>query len=189
MRYSKILFHPIFIFIFSIVALATSLFLYIYWYVEVSVGLDSVVRRFNLDSAQFLELQTWVVILVLSILVGIILVLALTQLPGKKLREAQQVVLNRRRSGLLRDSIISIAFGIVVMLMSLSALITRPRFSAVTPFYAANAKATGAKSIVGAILTDFRGIDTLGEITVLAVAAIGVLALMKLRDDKNQPAE
>lgn len=74
MRYSKFFIHPVFIFIFSIVALATSLFLYIYWYVEVSVGLNSVVRKFNLDSAQFLELQTWVVILVLSILVGIILV-------------------------------------------------------------------------------------------------------------------
>ena len=73
MRYSRLLFHPIIVFIFSIIALATSLILYIYWYVEVSVGLKSVVRRFNLDSAQFLELETWVVILVLSILVGIIL--------------------------------------------------------------------------------------------------------------------
>ena len=73
MRYSRLLFHPIIVFIFSIIALATSLILYIYWYVEVSVGLKSLVRRFNLDSAQFLELETWVVILVLSILVGIIL--------------------------------------------------------------------------------------------------------------------
>ena len=73
MRYSRLIFHPIIVFIFSIIALATSLILYIYWYVEVSVGLKSVVRRFNLDSAQFLELETWVVILVLSILVGIIL--------------------------------------------------------------------------------------------------------------------
>jgi len=73
MRYSRLLFHPIVVFIFSIVALATSLFLYIYWYVEVSVGLKSVASKFNLDSAQFLELETWVVILILSILVGIIL--------------------------------------------------------------------------------------------------------------------
>ena len=73
MRYSRLVFHPIIVFIFSIIALATSLFLYIYWYVEVSVGLKSVARRFNLDSAQFLELETWVVILVLSILVAIIL--------------------------------------------------------------------------------------------------------------------
>jgi signal transduction histidine kinase len=55
------------------VALATSLFLYIYWYIEVSTGLKAVVDKFNLDSGQILESQTWVVILVLSILVGIIL--------------------------------------------------------------------------------------------------------------------
>jgi len=66
-------FHPIFIFILSIVALGVSLFLYIYWYIEVSAGLKSVVRKFNLHSAQVLEPQTWLVVLVLSILVGIIL--------------------------------------------------------------------------------------------------------------------
>jgi len=66
-------FHPILIFIFSVVALAASLFLYIYWYVEVSSGLKEVVRRYDLDPARFYEAQTWVVILVLSILVGIIL--------------------------------------------------------------------------------------------------------------------
>ncbi len=65
--------HPIFIFVFSILALATSLFLYIYWYIEVSTGLNAVVKKFNLDSRQVLEPQTWVVVLVLSILVGIIL--------------------------------------------------------------------------------------------------------------------
>ncbi len=65
--------HPIFVFVFSILALAASLFLYIYWYIEVSMGLNAVVNKFNLDSRQVLEPQTWVVILVLSILVGIIL--------------------------------------------------------------------------------------------------------------------
>jgi two-component system phosphate regulon sensor histidine kinase PhoR len=66
-------YHPVFIFVFSIVALATSLFLYIYWYMEVSTGLQAVVAKHQLDPDQFLEAQTWVVILVLSILVGIIL--------------------------------------------------------------------------------------------------------------------
>jgi len=73
MNRTKWFFHPIFIFILSIVALVTSLFLYIYWYVEVSTGLKSVVNKFNLDSNQVLESQTWIVIMVLSILVGIIL--------------------------------------------------------------------------------------------------------------------
>lgn len=65
--------HPIFIFILSVLALGTSLFLYIYWYIEVSAGLKAVVQRFQLDPSQVLEPQTWVVILVLSILVGVIL--------------------------------------------------------------------------------------------------------------------
>jgi len=72
MNRSNWLFHPILILIFSILALGTSLFLYIYWYIEASTGLKSIVKRFNLDAGQVLESQTWVVILVLSILVGII---------------------------------------------------------------------------------------------------------------------
>lgn len=65
--------HPIFIFVLSILALGTSLFLYIYWYIEASSGLRAMVNRFELDPRQVLASQTWVVILVLSILVGIIL--------------------------------------------------------------------------------------------------------------------
>ena len=66
--------HPILIFIFSILTVAVSLFLYIYWYVEVSAGLKAVIQKANLDPGQVLAPQTWVVILVLSILVAIILV-------------------------------------------------------------------------------------------------------------------
>ena len=74
MKQSKWFLHPILIFIFSIAAVALSLFLYIYWYVEVSAGLKKVIQKANLDPDQVLASQTWVVILVLSILVGIILV-------------------------------------------------------------------------------------------------------------------
>jgi signal transduction histidine kinase len=73
-RRAKWLFHPIIIFIFSIVALAMSLVLYIYWYMEVSTGLKEVVRKSNIDPGHVLGYDTWVVILILSILVGIILI-------------------------------------------------------------------------------------------------------------------
>lgn len=69
----KWFFHPVLIFILSIAALAASLFLYIYWYIEVSTGLQRIIKKYNLDPSQFLEIKTWVVILVLSILVGLIL--------------------------------------------------------------------------------------------------------------------
>ena len=41
------------------------------------------------------------------------------------------------------------------------------------------------RNIVNVILVDFRGLDTLGEITVLAVAGVGVLALLKLKASKD----
>jgi len=66
--------YPIVILVFSIIALVASLILYIYWYLEVSEGLKAVAKRFRLNPQQFLEPQTWVVILVLSILVGVILI-------------------------------------------------------------------------------------------------------------------
>jgi multicomponent Na+:H+ antiporter subunit A len=37
------------------------------------------------------------------------------------------------------------------------------------------------RNIVNVILVDFRGMDTLGEISVLAVASVGVYALLKFR--------
>ncbi len=66
--------YPIVTLISSIIALFLSLVLYIYWYLEVSAGLRAVIKRFNIDAKQALEPQTWVVIMVLSILVGFILI-------------------------------------------------------------------------------------------------------------------
>jgi multicomponent Na+:H+ antiporter subunit A len=42
------------------------------------------------------------------------------------------------------------------------------------------------RNIVNVILVDFRGTDTLGEITVLAVAAVGVIALLKFRREGHK---
>ncbi|MFD2516037.1 hydrogen gas-evolving membrane-bound hydrogenase subunit E [Pontibacter locisalis] len=42
------------------------------------------------------------------------------------------------------------------------------------------------RNIVNVILVDFRALDTLGEIIVLAVAALGIYALLRLKKDKNE---
>lgn len=65
--------HPIVIFMLSVLAVGLSLFLYIYWYVEASAALRSAIDKANLSPEQALAPETWVVILVLSVLVGIIL--------------------------------------------------------------------------------------------------------------------
>ena len=45
----------------------------------------------------------------------------------------------------------------------------------------------GGKNIVNVILVDFRGFDTFGEITVLAVAALGVANLVKMARREKSP--
>jgi multicomponent Na+:H+ antiporter subunit A len=42
---------------------------------------------------------------------------------------------------------------------------------------------------VNVILVDFRALDTLGEIAVIAIAAIGIYTMLKLspRDDQPEP--
>ena len=73
MKQTRWLFHPITVFICSILALGLSLSLYIYWYIGVSSGLQALADRLNIAPDQVLEPRAWLVILVLSILVGIIL--------------------------------------------------------------------------------------------------------------------
>jgi two-component system phosphate regulon sensor histidine kinase PhoR len=74
MKRARWFYHPIFVFIFSILALVLSLFLYIYWYMKASTDLKTIAGKFNIDPQQVLKSETWMVILVLSILVGIILI-------------------------------------------------------------------------------------------------------------------
>lgn len=56
----------------------------------------------------------------------------------------------------------------------------------ISDFYTENALSLAyGKNVVNVILVDFRALDTLGEITVLAIAAIGVMALLKLKTKKG----
>ncbi len=117
---------------------------------------------------------------VVDILSVVILVLALTSLPREQRRRAWELTFKQSRWGLIRDALIAAAGGFAVMLLSLVALTSRPRASIVTPFYEANAKPlTGAADIVGAVVVDFRGFDTLIEITVFGLAGIGAYTLLR----------
>ena len=81
----------------------------------------------------------------------------------------------------LRDAVIAVFSGLVVTLFSLKASGVQLD-TAISTFFAENSfpQAFG-RNVVNVILVDFRAMDTLGEVTVLAVAAIGVYAMMKLR--------
>jgi multicomponent Na+:H+ antiporter subunit A len=83
------------------------------------------------------------------------------------------------RPGRLRDLMLAAVFGLVVTGLVLVALSNRVD-SSLAPYFIANAKPLGhGSNIVNVILVDFRGIDTFGEITVLAAAGMGVFALLR----------
>ena len=57
-------------------------------------------------------------------------------------------------------------------------LLTRP-YQTISAYFLANSVPKGGgANVVNVILVDFRGFDTLGEITVLALAAVGIYALL-----------
>ncbi|MCG7198937.1 monovalent cation/H+ antiporter subunit A [Marinobacter pelagius] len=77
-----------------------------------------------------------------------------------------------------RDAIIALVAGVGMTLVTL-AMLTRP-FSSISDFFLDNSKSGGGgTNVVNVILVDFRGFDTLGEITVLAIAALGIYAMLK----------
>jgi multicomponent K+:H+ antiporter subunit A len=59
------------------------------------------------------------------------------------------------------------------------AILTRPHETISRYFLDNSVPGGGGTNVVNVILVDFRGFDTLGEITVLAIAAIGIYALLE----------
>ncbi len=76
--------------------------------------------------------------------------------------------------------VISLGVGGLVTTFALSADGTR-LFEPISGFFEQSYELAGAKNIVNAILVDFRGFDTMLEIVVLMIAALGVYTLIKLR--------
>lgn len=89
----------------------------------------------------------------------------------------------RRR---IRDFIVAGSGGFLMALLALI-IISEPLTSELKSYFAENSLPLGkGKNIVNVILVDFRAFDTMGEITVLAIAAIGVYALLKLRKNEDK---
>lgn len=93
------------------------------------------------------------------------------------------------RTSRLRDVVISLAVGVMVTMVVLNARFVN-LYEPVSDFFAASSlvKAHG-RNIVNVILVDFRALDTLGEITVLTLAAVGVYALFNIRVRKLNERE
>jgi NADH:ubiquinone oxidoreductase subunit 5 (subunit L)/multisubunit Na+/H+ antiporter MnhA subunit/multisubunit Na+/H+ antiporter MnhB subunit len=109
----------------------------------------------------------------------VLVIIMLGKISAKERQDAIQNVWKQSRPGILRDVVIATVVGVGVGLFSLSAVINRPERQTVTTWHIDNAlPKVGATDIVAAIVTDFRGMDTVIEITVFGMAALGVLTLL-----------
>ena len=101
----------------------------------------------------------------------ILLLLALRFLP-------QQAPAQEPKGRPARDALLAGGAGAGIAALAY-AMLTRP-FETISAYHIANAKPLGGgTNVVNVTLVDYRGFDTLGEIAVLAMAALGVQALLK----------
>ncbi|MFK7993236.1 MAG: hydrogen gas-evolving membrane-bound hydrogenase subunit E [Granulosicoccus sp.] len=119
-----------------------------------------------------LMVETLFVVLIATVLVK------LPRFPGEQ---------HPGKAGSFRDASIAIAAGVVMTVITLGISLA-PLDLTVTRFYEENSLANAyGRNIVNVILVDFRALDTLGEVAVVATAAMAVIGLLKVRAHSQGP--
>lgn len=117
-----------------------------------------------------------------GVLIGVVSTLIFvgffTLVPLEALRQSEAVTIPASQNR--RDLVVSLFAGVVAFLVVWGVL-SHPSFDEnVASKYIELAPAAHAKDVVTAILADWRGLDTLGEVTVLAVILVGLGSFVQL---------
>lgn len=137
-----------------------------------TVGLNLALAYAFFGAADVALVAVLVEITITALLLGV-----LALLPRRLLRRESSLPSPRSRRW--RDPIIGVGAGAVAGLVAWGALSRPTPESRIADEHIALAPEAHAKDVVTAILADFRGLDTLVEITVILVAMIGVATLIK----------
>ncbi|MFP3841041.1 Na+/H+ antiporter subunit A [Bacillus safensis] len=86
----------------------------------------------------------------------------------------------------MTNFIISLGVGVVVTCLAFASTSQQSLDTISTYFIENSYKLAGGDNIVNVILVDFRGFDTLFEITVLAIAALGIYGLLKTQTKRKR---
>ncbi|WP_165996820.1 Na+/H+ antiporter subunit A [Bacillus sp. Cs-700] len=82
--------------------------------------------------------------------------------------------------------VISISVGVLVTMVGIASHSTK-LFEPISDYFLKNSyKLGGGDNVVNVILVDFRGLDTMLEILVLGLAALGIYTMIKLRPGKKE---
>lgn len=86
----------------------------------------------------------------------------------------------------LRDLVVALGIGGVMTMLAWRA-VSQPLIPSLSTWFMEQSLPAGhGRNVVNVILVDFRALDTLGEITVLAVAALGVYGMLKKRKSERE---
>jgi multicomponent Na+:H+ antiporter subunit A len=81
---------------------------------------------------------------------------------------------------------VAAAIGVVVPCFALLVRESREAPSVAADYFSRSVDEAGGANVVNVILVDFRGFDTMGEITVLAIAALGVVNLVRVAERQRR---
>ncbi|NQE64771.1 Na(+) H(+) antiporter subunit A / Na(+) H(+) antiporter subunit B [Caulobacter sp. RHG1] len=118
--------------------------------------------------------------LLVEVVTTVLLLLGLRWLP-KRLEEMKVSDAEQRRSRRRRqvDLVIAVVCGLALAIVAY-AVMTRPMVEGISRFFVERAYSEGGgRNVVNVILVDFRAFDTFGEITVLGIVGLTVLALLR----------
>ncbi|SFN42775.1 multicomponent K+:H+ antiporter subunit A [Nitrosospira briensis] len=121
--------------------------------------------------------------LIVEVVTLVLLLLGLRWLPPRYKSVDDKVVplqtRLRARTRRLRDMALALVAGASLSALSY-AVLTRQAGEGISNFFLENSlPLAGGSNVVNVILVDFRGFDTLGEITVLGIVALTVFALLR----------
>ena len=104
------------------------------------------------------------------------------------LRLPRMAHLSSRRTRVI-DAVLALGFGAFMTILVLIAFQFDIAAEPISRFMGEQSyPAAYGRNVVNVILVDFRALDTLGEITVLAIAALGIFAMLRLGTRKKEDA-
>lgn len=116
--------------------------------------------------------------LTVEVVTTVLFLLGLRWLPKRVVNERERFSL-RVRARRARDLVVAVVAGSGMAILAY-AMMTRPAPQSISPFYIDRALPEGGgTNVVNVMLVDFRGFDTMGEITVLGIVALTVYALLR----------
>jgi multicomponent K+:H+ antiporter subunit A len=114
-----------------------------------------------------------------EVVTTVLLVLGLRWLPKRFEADERGRLTPRARARRIRDAVLAVVAGTGLAAIAY-VIMTRPRSLGIAEYFLANALTEGGgRNVVNVILVDFRGFDTLGEITVVGIVSLAVYKLLR----------